>query len=194
MKRCIMTLLIALLAVTGVAAENDGSNLHELLKNQNIGGGVFVYIGFSHALPEEWNEFTNHFLVQALHRDKLSVQRLRRQIQAKGHYGKASANHFDGERLPYADNLINAVVVSTPQSQILNEIARVLAPEGIVLIEPVTAGKLEEIRKQANLLGLRELSKMSEWIAFQKKRSDEIDEWTHYLPYCCINRESQAAF
>ena len=79
-----------------------------------------------------------------------------------GRYGEVSVDRFDGSRLPYADNLVNLLVVSAPASVDRKEILRVLAPGGAAITVgadngPGTADKL-----------------VKPWPA-------EIDEWTHYL-------------
>ena len=48
----------------------------------------------------------DHFLVHGLDRDDGNVERTRECIKSLGGYGPASVEHWDGNRLPYADNLV----------------------------------------------------------------------------------------
>jgi len=93
------------------------------------------------------------FAVHGLDASAANVDRARRKLQDRGLYGPIEIHRFDGSRLPYIDNLAN-LIVSDEQEVSPAEIDRVLAPDGIALID----GR-----------------------AFRKKRPEEIDDWTHYL-------------
>jgi outer membrane protein assembly factor BamB len=123
--------------------------------------------------------------VQTLDTDPQRVASARRQLEAAGVYGKVTVERFDGKRLPYADNLVNLIVlhdgdadragVEVPREEIM----RVLAPGG-VFCSGVSLGRgtvpfsLRENRDspQAGMAGLR--------IA-RKRWPEEIDQWTHFL-------------
>ena len=92
---------------TGVGLTNPG------LMEADIKGGLIVHVGCGDgtlcaALGEDPN-----YVVQGLHRDPLAVARARSTVRAKGNYGRVSIRHWEGESLPYADNLVNLIVVSS---------------------------------------------------------------------------------
>jgi hypothetical protein len=68
---------------------------------------------------------------------------------------------WDGQRLPYADNLVNLIVVNTPLSVARAELLRVLCPGGVAVFAADD--------------GQRTTDKLV------KPWPQEIDEWTHYL-------------
>ena len=71
------------------------------------------------------------FTVHGLDVDPGLVAAAREYIRALGVYGRVSAEHFAGSSLPYTDNLINLIVVEDAGAVPLNEILRVLAPQGV---------------------------------------------------------------
>lgn len=145
MKR-ILTLAFLLLASTVQAGSLDDSG---------VKGGLVVVIGCEDTkLLTELGQ-SERFLVQALDTDPAKVELAREAIRKSGNYGRVSAAVLDGRNLPYADNLVNLVLVSGPSVQVPEEeIARVLAPRGVAIVE----GKKTV-----------------------KPVPTEIDEWTHYL-------------
>jgi outer membrane protein assembly factor BamB len=103
------------------------------------------------------------FLVQGLDVDAEDVAAAREHIRGLGLTGQVSADIFDGDRLPYADNLVNLLIVSDggPQPP-QEEIQRVLAPGGVA----VALSDGDASRGVTTL--------------FRKPRPKAIDEWTHF--------------
>ena len=62
------------------------------------------------------------------------VSRIREEIQAAGCYGKISVTRFDGERLPYINNLVNLVIAGSDSEVPDSEVKRVLAPYGAAMV------------------------------------------------------------
>ena len=93
-------------------------------------------------------------ILHVLDRDPVKVKRARTLLLSRGLYGKISVDLFDGQHLPYAENLVNLVIVDDPQLEIPRlEILRVLVPNGVALING---------RK------------------IQKPMPPDIDEWSHF--------------
>ncbi|MHC4628492.1 MAG: outer membrane protein assembly factor BamB family protein, partial [Planctomycetota bacterium] len=65
---------------------------------------------------------------------KAKISRLREQIMAAGCYGKVSVARFDGEKLPYIDNLVNLLIVGSGFDVPSSEVDRVLAPYGVAVV------------------------------------------------------------
>ncbi|MBM3889506.1 MAG: hypothetical protein FJ388_10310, partial [Verrucomicrobia bacterium] len=104
---------------------------------------------------------SDSFIVHGLDTDAKNVAAARQHIQSLGLYGKVSVEQWSGERLPYADNLVNLVVTSGECRVARDEIMRVLAPNGVAL----SANPKSKIQNPK----------------LQKPWPADIDEWTHYL-------------
>ncbi len=87
-----------------------------------------------------------------------NVSAARKAMLAKGIYGQAIADEFDGKSLPFADNVVNLVVTNRLKALPLQEVLRVLRPGGKLICKhgetPTTT---------------------------TKPYPSNIDEWTHYL-------------
>ena len=120
-----------------------------------ITGGIVVVVDGSDASYDDAAD--SNCTVHALESDGDRLRALRRRLQAEGRYGRVSVSRFDGESLPYIDNLVNVVAIEDG-SVTETEVMRVLAPRGIALIH----------RKSA-------------WVRKVKPVPDDIDEWNQYL-------------
>jgi len=109
------------------------------------------------------------FLVQGLDTSQKKVVAARNHIRSLGLCGRASIDVFDGKRLPYANDIVNLMLIETGMHVSTEEIARVLAPRGIVLFRdpaPAFPGWTKPM--------------VEGWTAYCKPVPDDIDEWTHY--------------
>ncbi len=151
----IKVLIICSVLLTGVCFAESGIGL---LKASGVKGGLVVHLGCGDGkLTAELGEGEN-FLVQGLDTDRANVDKARKTIRARGSYGRVSAAVFNGRTLPYADGLVNLVVSSDLGSVTMDEVMRVLCPNGVARIK-----------------------KNGKWKTSVKPRPDDIDEWTHYL-------------
>ena len=96
--------------------------------------------------------------VHGLDSDAKNIEQARKHIQSLNLYGKVSVEQWDGERLPYIDNLVNLLVSERLIDVPTNEVLRVLVPNGVAYIQ-----------------------KDGKWTKVVKPRPKEIDEWTHWL-------------
>ncbi len=149
---------VSLIASGGRAAE---SSAEDLLDATGFSGGLVVHLGCGD--PEVMDLTADlgkgeTFLVHGLDRDEAAVRRARTAIQEKGVYGRVSVERLRGDRLPYADNLVNVIVVDDVEAVSREELMRVLVPEGVALIR--AGGKIERVIKP---------------------RPATMDEWTHFM-------------
>jgi len=129
-----------------------------LLRLSGTKGGLVVKIGCSDPALITALRAGDQYLVHALDTDPARVAAAREHIINKGVYGPVSVDHWDGRRLPYADNLVN-LIVAEQQAQVSEaELLRALAPRGLALIR-----------------------KDGQWKKLLKPWPEEMDEWTHYL-------------
>ncbi|MFC1497606.1 PQQ-binding-like beta-propeller repeat protein [Verrucomicrobiota bacterium] len=184
MKRLIIVCLM-LLAV-GLHAEDAA----EIIKASGVKGGLVVCVGAEnpdfvvglHADDPSTSSGQVKYLVHCLDVDQKKVAAARKYIQTKGLYGKVSVNVFDGKNLPYADNLVNLIVIRDPGSGIRDigkEIERVLAPRGVAMARKgsgldFTGGDGAESKRPDPEEGL------DGWTMYRKPVPPSIDEWTHW--------------
>jgi len=141
-----------------------------ILEASGIQGGLVVHVGCGDGKLTAALGTGESFLVHGLTTDAAGVAEARKNIRTAGLCGKVSVQQFTGKTLPYADNLVNLVVMQDAGYGMRDagygirdeEIMRVLAPGGVLLkIPPETRNPKPE--------------------TFRKKWPEKIDEWTHYL-------------
>jgi outer membrane protein assembly factor BamB len=159
------TLTIVLLLLLSSTAESESAEhtARQILDHGSVRGGLIVHLGCGEGRLTAALGAEDRFAVQGLEADAEKVERARRYIRELGRYGRVSIDHWaGGDRLPYADNLVNLLVVSGPSPVDRAELQRVLCPGGAAVFlandkGPVTDDKL-----------------VKPW-------PDEFDEWPHYL-------------
>lgn len=126
-----------------------------VVEDSGIKGGIVVQIGCDKGGDLIDLLKNRRFLVHGLDKDAENVARLREFLHFNCVYGRVSVALYDGEHLPYNDNLINLLIIKEPISELSEkEILRVLVPGGVAV----------------------------HWNKrIKKPRPDNIDEWTHYL-------------
>ena len=97
-------------------------------------------------------------VVHGLDTDPEAIDRTRQRIDSMSMYGNVSADTFDGENLPYVDNLVNLVVAESLGDVSMAEVMRVLRPGGAVCVKD----------------GDRWKKTVKPWPA-------DIDEWGHFF-------------
>jgi outer membrane protein assembly factor BamB len=136
----------------------ESQRAREILDASGIRGGLVVHLGCGDGKLTAALRAGDGYLVHGLDRNARSVEMGREHIKSLGLYGKVSVELWRGEGLPYIDNLVNLVVADEPVGAGMDEVLRVLAPNGVAYLK---AGE--------------------KWTRTVKGRPDEIDEWTHYL-------------
>ncbi|MEJ2703461.1 MAG: PQQ-binding-like beta-propeller repeat protein [Sedimentisphaerales bacterium] len=168
MKRRVFVvfLLVLFLTVESSVAAEDFANA------AGLEGGFVVFVGCGDGKVLTSLGAREGFVVQGLSDDPDTVTTAREQVQSAGLYGKVSVVHFDGKQLPYVANLVNLLVISDIGDISADEIRRVLAPGGRVLV-----------KEELDISGLKTspLDTLKGWTIFEKPWPDDIDEWTHFL-------------
>ena len=172
-----VALIAGLASLHAWAAGARGAEAEQIIRASGVQGGLVVHLGCgdgrltaalweaasrepraaSDAAPKLGagsSKLAASLLVQGLDTDPGNIEKAREHIRPKGLYGKVSVNTFDGEHLPYVDNLVNLLVADELGDVPMAEVMRVLAPLGVAMI------------------GSRKTVKP--WPA-------EIDEWPQYL-------------
>jgi len=147
-----------LVAFSMSAFAQGASPGEELLQSSGIRGGLVVHLGCGDGRLTAALGANDSYLVHGLDADPENVAQARKTIRSMGLYGRVSVEAFDGEHLPYADNLVNLLVAEDLGGVSMGEVMRVLAPRGVALV------------KQGD-----------RWRKAVKPRPEAIDEWTHFL-------------
>jgi len=141
------------------APDADRNDLaRRILADTGVRGGLIVHVGCGDGRLTAALGANEHYLVQGLDTDAANVEQARRHVESLGLYGKVSVIRFEGERLPYADNMVNLLVAEVSIGVSMDEVTRVLVPQGVAYVK--TGRK---------------------WTKTVKPRPTEIDEWTHWL-------------
>ncbi|MCP4259399.1 MAG: PQQ-binding-like beta-propeller repeat protein [Planctomycetes bacterium] len=155
--------LMVLLVICQVGCERKISTVknrlaEEILADSGIQGGFIVHIRCGDGRLTAALCANESYLVHGLDANSKNIRLARRYIKSVNLYGRVSVEQFRGNRLPYADNLVNLIVCERPAEFPKDEIMRVLAPNGVALVK-----------------------KGRKWEKMTKPRPEEIDEWTHYM-------------
>jgi len=132
----------------------------DILKATGVRGGLVVHVGCGGGELTAALRANDSMIVQGLDTSAVCVAATRSHAARQGLAGKVSAAVYDGRHLPYADNIVNLLVV-TKADIARDEILRVLAPGGVAYVVTNTAAANKPI--------------------IVKPRPKNIDEWTHYL-------------
>ncbi|MBN2450611.1 MAG: PQQ-binding-like beta-propeller repeat protein [Lentisphaeria bacterium] len=180
-RSVLLPLSICLLGLAAaVSAQGLPTSAQRLLAEAGTRGGIVVHVGAGEAglwagLTMDLRQSPN-LIVHGLATDPSIVPAARRHIAEKGLYGPVSVDTLAGARLPYADNLVNLVVVSGrcgaadpgPEPGLPpGEWMRVLAPGGTLLT------RFPGDRRTA--------SGLEGWHRARKPVPRDIDEWSHFL-------------
>jgi outer membrane protein assembly factor BamB len=129
-----------------------------ILADSGVQGGLVVHIGCGDGKLAAALGDSERYLVHGLESDPRRVDQAREYVRSQGCYGRISIEQFDGERLPYSDQLVNLAIVEDRGALPMAEVMRVLAPGGVAYFRTATG-----------------------WEQEKKAWPDEIDEWTHFL-------------
>lgn len=144
-------------------------------KLAGLQGGLVVQLGAGDTQAAAELSLTGRYLIHVLDLDAKKIQDAQQQLRKQGHYGLAWAERAgSSDRLPYAENLVNLIVVrdySTP----VEELLRVLTPGGRIVVtnsEVLSKAKLEAA-------GFDSISTAGSNLIAQKPWPKEMDVWSH---------------
>ena len=157
-----LSALSVLSVLTGVLSASHVQQAQQeakrILNSTGIKGGLVVHLGCGDGRLTAALRADDSYLVHGLDRQAKNVERARDHIQSLKLYGTVSVEHWKSERLPYIDNLINLIVSEDLGKVTMDEIMRVLCPNGVAYIK-----------------------RGDTWTKTVKPRPREIDDWTHYM-------------
>jgi len=143
---------------TAFAADDvSRAEADRILAASGVKGGIVVHLGAGDAKLTAALRKNDSYQVQGLEKDAAKVAAARERLLADKVYGEVSLDVWREGQLPFIDNLVNLIVAEDTGGVPMEEIKRVLVPDGVALI------------KQGG-----------GWKKTVKTRTDQIDEWTHY--------------
>jgi outer membrane protein assembly factor BamB len=140
----------------------------------DLHSGLIVQLGASDTDAASELSQTGRYLIHVLDRDAQLVEKAQESLRKTGRYGLAWAEQHDAERLPYAENMVNQIVVrdfSVP----LEEIARVLTPGGSLVI----ANSERIAKSQLEAAGFESIVERGSSLIARKAWPQAMDIWSH---------------
>jgi outer membrane protein assembly factor BamB len=150
-----VSVLLGLLALSPTVATEPA---REILQAAGVPGGLIVHLGCGDGRLTAALGADRQYLVHGLDGDPDAVAKTRAHLQQLGLYGRVSVDTLDGPTLPYANNLVNLLLVEDAGLVSMAECLRVLAPKGVAYVR---SG--------------------DQWQKTVKPWPDTLDEWTHHL-------------
>mgnify|MGYP003662969561 CR=1 FL=1 len=160
-QRCLVLLFSVVLGAISCPhnlmadAASDAANL---IERSGVSAGFFVHLGAGDGRLTTALRQNDAIQVHGLIGDDASVDKVRNRVRSAGEYGDVAFDAHSGGDLPYVDNLVNLLVAEQLGDVALEEVLRVLVPNGVAMIRE--GGK---------------------WNKVVKPRPENIDEWSHYL-------------
>ncbi|MCP4259221.1 MAG: class I SAM-dependent methyltransferase, partial [Planctomycetes bacterium] len=84
-----------------------GDSAKEILDTSGVKGGLIVHLGCGNGKLTAQLRAADQYFVHGLDSDAAEIATARNNLIKQGIYGPVSIDQWDGEHLPYADNLIN---------------------------------------------------------------------------------------
>ena len=148
--------MVIVLAAT--VASGESITAKAIYEATGVRGGLVVHVGCGGGKLTAALRANDSYLVQGLDTDAARITETRKTLHAAGAYGPVAVNQFDGKHLPYVRDMVNLVVAEKLGDVTMDEVRRVLAPDGVAYI--AQGGK---------------------WAKTVKPRPKDIDEWSHFL-------------
>ncbi|MEA3366500.1 MAG: class I SAM-dependent methyltransferase, partial [Planctomycetota bacterium] len=154
----VLAILGVSIAMVAPAASAESGTAEAIYETTGVRGGLVVHLGCGDGTLTAALRASDRYVVHGLDTDAANVARARQRLYARRLCGPVSAMRFDGRRLPYVANTVNLLVAEDLGNVPMDEVQRVLAPEGVAYVREGGA-----------------------WKKTVKPRPAEIDEWTHFL-------------
>lgn len=151
-------IVLAPAAVAAAVPASEQQSVNQIMAATGVKGGLVVHVGCGDGRLTTELLLNDSYLVHGLDTSAKSIEEAREQIENAGLYGQVAVDSFDGTHLPYIDNLVNLVVSENLGRVSMDEVKRVLCPDGVALL------------KQGD-----------KWVKIVKTRPEEMDAWTHFL-------------
>ncbi len=163
-----------------------------MLDSLGTTSGLCVHLGVQDGTLTTALSGGGRFLVHGLSASREAVERARRTIDSRGLAGVVSVEESSLGRLPYADHLVDLLVVDgladlKRKGLQLDEVPRVLRPGGVAWLgqragaggSPLTGEQLTGMMRDAGLDRFDVSESGGIWAKFIGPVRADMDEWTH---------------
>ncbi|MHC4744100.1 MAG: outer membrane protein assembly factor BamB family protein, partial [Planctomycetota bacterium] len=133
-RKITQVLLFTVFYAVLTTSASEQQSADDILEDSGIRGGLVVHIGCGEGKLTAALRAADNFTVHGLDEDAGNVEKARRHIRSLGLYGPVSVGQWTSGRLPYVDNLVNLVVADHLGQVSMQEVMRVLAPNGVAWI------------------------------------------------------------
>jgi hypothetical protein len=158
-----------------VVSNQANSQEFDPTKIAGVHGGLIIQLGASNTQAPAELSLTGRYLIHVLDSDAGTVVAARIRLRQDGHYGLTWAEQARNQnRLPYAENVANLIVVRD-YSVPIKELSRVLAPGGSVVVTNADLLKLADLEAG----GFRPVSKVDSTLIARKPWPKAMDVWSH---------------
>jgi outer membrane protein assembly factor BamB len=139
-------------------ADSRADAVH-LIEQAGVRAGFFVHLDAGDGRLTAALRMNEATQVHGLVRNAAVLDKVRSRVRALGNYGDVFFDRFAGSELPYVDNMVNLLVADSLGDVAMEEVMRVLVPNGVAMIK----------------------DEQGMWSKVIKPRPDNIDDWSHYL-------------
>jgi outer membrane protein assembly factor BamB len=150
--------LLVAMFTRGCSSGTPADQADSIISRSGVKGGLIVHLNCGDGVLTEALKASDSYLVQGLDPALENVQKARQYIASRQEYGPISVDRLTGNRLPYKDNLVNLVVAEDLGSVPMDEVTRVLTPNGVAMTKGIFG-----------------------WERTVKPKPASLDEWNQYL-------------
>ena len=136
MKRITNGVLAGLVVMSLAAPGARAAGAKDILKATGVKGGLVVHLGCGDGKLTAQLRANDSTIVHGLDTSAANIAKARKHVHSLGLYGPVSVAAWDGRSLPYADNLVNLLVAENLGKTGMDEVMRVLVPNGVVYTSP----------------------------------------------------------
>jgi len=188
---CLALPTAGVLAFFAVTTTASGKTLTaEALKFDGVREGLYVHIGCRNGGLLAEFVAGGGLLAHGIADRREDVERARSDLRIAGLYGHASVELGVYDRLPYADSIVNLVLVDRlgellKRGLSLRDVLRVLCPGGVAYIGDAQASRRDEAAfvaalGKAGVVNYRFVRQDGLWVRIVKPCPAGVDEWTHF--------------
>ena len=135
LKKLILLCCVACaLSTTPAQADAYERQARQILEASGVQGGLVIHLGCGDGRLTAALCVNQRYLVHGLDTDDADIAQARTHIHAKHVYGPVSVARYNGQTLPYGDNMVNLILADTLGKVSSEEAMRVLAPLGVMLV------------------------------------------------------------
>ena len=102
---------------TTVSASAEKENV--FVKKSKIRGGFIVHVGCGDGGLVAALGNNKQYVIQGLESDQQQIENARHALRATGNDGRLSIKHWQGGKLPYAENLVNLLIIDDGNTTVL---------------------------------------------------------------------------